>query len=211
MIDKALIKDCLDWFRACPGLEPPPDVDSIRVIGPEPGGAIPLDEPEAIPISRDRWIRALVHGAALCAALVLLLHLAVGWNSPLAFVLLTVVFTLCYGFPVALAVSSERLAVEESEADSSEGPAALARTVALALYNSNRARQFLHACLDILLFPLMLSCQAAVAEWAARGYCLDHELPYRPHRLRARVSVLPLRLAVRLLGPRAAGFAIRWL
>ena len=215
MIDKALIKDCLDWFRDAPGLAPPPDVDRVRLIGPEPDAVIPQDEPVAVPISRERMAWAFIHSVTLCAALVLPLHLWVGWDSPLAFVILTLLFTLCYGFPVALAVSFERLGVPETDAGPasgpSAGPAALTRTIALALYNSNKARRFWHVCLDVLLFPFFVSCQEAVAEWAARGYCADRDLPYRTRGLRARLSVLPLSLLSRLQGPKAAGFVIRWL
>lgn len=215
MFDKTLIKDCLDWFRAEPGLAPPPDADQARIIGPAPNATISQDEAESVPVSRRRFVWALVHSLTLCAALVLVLMAWADWNSPLVFVLTTLVFTLCYGFPVALAVSFERLAVPESETSPAFGPgaqpAALARTLALALYNSSPARRFLHVCVDILLFPLFLSCQEGVAEWAARGYCRDRDLPLRRRGLRARISALPLALLERFKGPKAVAAVVRYL
>ena len=218
MIDTALIKDCLRWFRDVPGIELPPDADQVRLIGPEPDAAIPLDEAEDMPVDRTRILLAAAHSLGLGAVLVLALLLWLGWFSPMSYVFLTLVFSLCYGFPAALAVTRPRLAIPEPDTGTAgeqvhgpgADPGALARSLALAAYNSNQARLALHVCLDILLLPLFLSCQEGVAHWAARSYCADRGLDYRDG-FRARLSALPLGLLDRLAGPGAVARVIRLL
>ncbi|MGE4553796.1 MAG: hypothetical protein AB7D57_11825 [Desulfovibrionaceae bacterium] len=211
MNEYELVRDCLGFFSSRYGLDRVPrQALRVRVLVPEADDL--LDDEDGAwdpPVTPSRRRKVLVYGLAAALLLALAGCALAGWPGWALFWLAWACLALSWTWPGCLVVVREAMTLD---ADGDPAPA-MARAVALAFYNEHPVREFLHVLLDLLLLPLLLSCQEGVAVWAERRYCAARGLEGDPatRSLRGRLSA-PLLLGLeRLFGPRLPAAVLRWL
>ncbi|WP_022662159.1 hypothetical protein [Paucidesulfovibrio longus] len=166
--EKALVRDVLGWYRKDLGL---PSLglkrDMLRFAPPLSEELLEADPDPGIRLGGSKLRRAALYSAVGALALALVLFLWAGWFNPGVALFTALCIGLLYFFPLLPSILPDREIVIRY------GPRAeqeLARALALAYLNRPAPREAIHALLDALLFPLLLSYQEGLAYWFTREY-----------------------------------------
>ncbi|MBU1248425.1 MAG: hypothetical protein KKB70_06995 [Proteobacteria bacterium] len=205
--EKELTRDVVAWFSQTWGM------GTLRLKATDFHFLTPeLDDdykPDTFAFSRARWLRATGYALLFGLLFAVFVFLWAGWFSPVNILFFALTFALVWFFPVLAVVLRERAIIVYY------GPGLereLAHQVALAYLNSHPVRECLHALMDVLLFPFVLSYQEGLAAWFAEAYLRDRgevgNAGLAP--LRARGGRRLAWLVGKLAGRRALRFLLRY-